>query len=106
MSARSSIREQIKKDFGVDLPIIGGSGQSIDDPLVIDPQHRDWADVEYTYLKCINLALNRKYKVVTTSLIEHKGKKIDQLKLEVEGDTNNYHNYYFDVTNHLPKLEK
>lgn len=96
-----TIRQQLKKDFGIDLPIIGGLGQSIDDPILIDPNYKDWSDVEYTYIRLINTALNRSWKVVKTNLIEHNGRKIDQLKLEVEGDKANFYNYYFDVTSHV-----
>ncbi len=96
-----TIKEQIKKDFGVDLPILGGDGQSIDNPIIIDPKCKDWSSVEYSYVKLINQALGRSWKVVNTSLIEHNGHKIDQLKLAIDGDDENFYNYYFDVTDHV-----
>lgn len=95
------LRNSLIKDFGVDLPILSGSGHTIDDPIVIDPNYKDWSDVEYTFLKYINLALNRSWKIVQQSLLEHNGRKIDQLKIEITGDDKNYYNYYFDVTDHI-----
>lgn len=106
MTKNLTVREQIKKDFGVDLPIIGGSGQSIDDPILIDPECEDWSTVEYSYIKYVNAALNRKYSVTQTTLIEHKDRQIDQIKIEIEGNSENYYNYYFDVTDQMPKIKK
>lgn len=106
MTKNLTVREQIKKDFGVDLPIIGGSGQSIDDPILIDPEYKDWSTVEYSFIKYANTAQNRNYKVVLTTLLEHNGKQIDQIRIEIEGNSENYYNYYFDVTDHMPKIKK
>lgn len=96
-----SVREQIKKDFGVDLPISGGTGSSVDDPVIIDPKHKDWSDVEYSFIKYVNQALGRSWKLVEQTRIEYNGRNIDQLKLEIDGDDKNYCNYYFDVTDDI-----
>lgn len=96
-----TIRDQIRKDFGVDLPILDGNGQSIDDPIVIDPNYKDWSEVEYSYIKLVNQGLNRSWRIIKQTLLEHNGRKIDQLKLKVDGDEKNIYNYYFDVTKHV-----
>lgn len=93
-----NIRDQIKLDTGVDLPIIGGTGNSIDDPIVIDPDYEDWSDVMYSYIKVIYYMQGKGWKVEKQQTIEHNVKMIDKLSVVVEGDEANFHNHYFDVT--------
>lgn len=96
-----SIKERLKQDFGVDLPILGGAGQTIDDPVIIDPKFKDWSSVEYSYIRLINQAAGRSWEVVGVAMIKHGQRKIDQLKLRIDGDKDNFYNYYFDVTEHM-----
>lgn len=101
MSSDLSLREMIKKEFGTELPISGGDGNSIESAIVIDQAHEDWSDVEYACLKYINQLLGRSWKLIKTTIIEKDGRKFDQMKLEVNGDDSNYYNYYFDITYHV-----
>ena len=100
-----TVRELIKKDFGVDLPIKGGNGNSIDNPVIIEyVVPNDYVSVEYAYLKylCIGRKLPE-WKVIKQSLMEHNGRKIDQLKFQYPEWENGQkftvtENYYFDIT--------
>jgi hypothetical protein len=98
-----NLRKQLKKDFGVDLQISGGLGQSIDDPIVIDKECRDWAGTEHLVIGLIYTAYGKEYKTVETSLIEKNGRMIDKIQIEVDGDLDRYNNYYFDITSRYGK---
>lgn len=99
-----TIREQIKKDFGVDLPISGGRGNSIDDPIIIDKSAgKDCSSVEYAYLRYVGLGRNISWKINEQALLISNGRKIDQIKIETEVITEReviaqVENYYFDIT--------
>lgn len=51
------IRDSIKNDFGVVLSIKGGTGNSIDDPVIIElvKPITDYVGAEYAYLKYIGI---------------------------------------------------
>ncbi|SDG82252.1 hypothetical protein SAMN04488062_102268 [Flavobacterium omnivorum] len=99
-----SFRKTIKNKFGVDLPIKGGFGTSIEHPIIIDETQK------YNYVslekKCINYAcriLQMDWVMVQQELIEHKRKSIDILKIRLSnnGDfENNYKtvSFYFDIS--------
>jgi len=101
MSLELSLKETIQKNFGIELPISGGWGGSIEDAIKIDKEYKDWSDVMYTCLRLINRMLGRGWKLVKQTTVEKDGKTFDQMKLEIEGDSNNYYNYYFDISDHL-----
>lgn len=101
MVNKPSLKEDLKKEFGVDLPISGGWGSSIHDAIKIDKGYEDWSDVIYTCLRFINRSEGRGWKLVKQTTIEKNGRKFDQMKLEITGDIKNYYNYYFDVTDHF-----
>jgi len=98
---KMSLKEIFYKEFGFNLPISGGFGMSVEDAIKIDKNYEDWSDVVYTCLRLINRLLGRSWKLIEQATIEKNGKTYDQMKLEIEGDTDNYYNYYFDVSNHL-----
>ncbi len=99
-----TIRERIRQDFGVDLPIKDGKGNSIDDPLVIEKVGiNDYVGAEYEFLKYIGIGRGVKWKTISQALLFHKDKKIDRIKIEVIETTQTeiittIENYYFDIT--------
>jgi len=105
MSEDFSIRELIRNDFGVDLPISGGSGNSIDNPVVIDKHDPpDYTSVEYAFLKYIGIGRGIKWKLIKQELLEHEGKSYDKLKIKTVQQTEDevitqIENYYFDISN-------
>jgi len=96
-----SLKEIFKREFGHDLPISGGTGNSIDNAIKIDKEYEDWSDVLYTCLRLSNRLLQRNWKIVLQTTIEKNGRTFDKIKLEIEGDDKNYYNYYFDISDHL-----
>ena len=100
MNKSLSLKEIIKKEFNIVMPISGGDGSSIAEAIKIDKSYSDWSNVEYTLLKLINQLLGRKWKLAKQSTIQKNGKFFDQMKLKVTGDKKNYCNYYFDITDH------
>jgi hypothetical protein len=98
-----SFRKTIKNKFGVDLPIKGGFGTSIEHPIIIDETQK------YNYVslekKCINYAccsLQMEWILLRQELIIHEGKYIDVIKIGISttADFENYKetNYYFDIS--------
>ena len=71
-----TLKELLDKDFGVDLPISGGTGNSIDNPIVI---HRtvinDYTDTEYFILKCIGIGRRITWKILQQELLYNNYKK-------------------------------
>jgi len=99
-----NLKELLKKDFGVDYPISGGTGNSKDNPIVVHYEFpNDYSSIEYGVIRCIAIVRRIEWKLLRQSLIQHNGKKIDQLKIEAKWIENGQlitqkENYYFDIT--------
>ena len=99
-----NLRAMLKADFGIDLPISGGTGNSRDGPVVIHYKvPNDYVAVEYTVLNCLGMGRRVEWKLLQQALIEHIGRKLDQMKIETKKTTDieiitQIENYYFDVT--------
>jgi len=104
-----NLKELLKKDFGIDFPISGGIGNSKENPIIIYYKFpNDYTNVEYGVLRCIATGRRMKWKLIKQSLINHNGRKLDQLKIEtkwVEKDQliKQIENYYFDITDCFDK---
>lgn len=99
-----TLRELLKLDFGVDLSISGGFGNSIDNPIII---HRtdinDYVGTEYFILKCLGNGRKIEWKVINQELISQNNKKVDKIKIETKQTTEfeiitQIENYYFDIS--------
>lgn len=92
-------------EFGVDLPISGGIGNSIDNAVIIEyvgPMN-DYTETEYAVLKYIGLGRGIEWKVTKQELHFHEGKKIDKIIIETTEQKGNQlsstlENHYFDIT--------
>ena len=99
-----TLKELLKKDFEVELPISGGFGGSIDSPIVIHKaQPNDYVGVEIFVLKCLGQGRGVKWRMLGQELISHNRKNIDKVKIETEQTTEKEiitqtENYYFDIT--------
>ena len=99
-----TLKDLLEQDFGRPLPISGGDGNSIDNPIIIHKTPmNDYVGVEYYILKCLGIGRRIKLKMLGQMLLEHDGKKIDQIKIETEELTETQvittvENYYFDIT--------
>jgi len=94
-----TVKQIIKKFFNVDLPISGGSGNSIVNAIKIESSTEDeGVQLEYQVLDYIHQLGNKSWRVIKQELLREGNKAYDKLTVEVKDDLQNYHNYYFDIT--------
>lgn len=75
----SPIRQEFLEEYGVDLPISGGSGNSIDMSVIIEYEAGpNYQEVEDTFINCLSQEFN-----FTWSLISREVKEVDGLVIEV-----------------------
>lgn len=101
-----SFKEVIKIVFGVDLPIRGGIGNSLEKAVIIERAQplNDYVSVQYEVLKY--MALGREllsWKVLRQELIRENGKTYDKLYIQVSflrsgQRIEQVEHYYFDIT--------
>ena len=98
------IRKLLKKDFDIDLPIKGGAGNLIDNPVIIERTRlNDYVAVEHMVLKYLGLGRNIDWKIISQELIQNNDREIDKIKIETISTTEEeiitqIENYYFDIT--------
>ena len=98
------IRHMLLRDFGVDLPIPGGRGNSLDNPVVLEYQvPNDYVSIEHAYLKYLGLGRRIEWRVIKQELIERGERYYDKIKIETvqaDGDDiiKKIEYYYFDIT--------
>lgn len=99
-----TLKELLKKDFKVELPISGGFGNSIENAIII---HRtdlnDYVQTEYFILNCLGKGRGIEWKLIRQELKTYDNKKIDKIKIETKQVTareiiTQIENYYFDIT--------
>jgi hypothetical protein len=99
-----TLKELIKLDFGVELPISGGFGNSLTSPIII---HRiginDYIGTETFILKCLGKGRGIEWKILSQELQHYNEAIIDKIKIETIELTENesitqIENYYFDIT--------
>lgn len=94
-----SLHDIIEKYFQVNLPISGGNGDSFENAIIIETTNSsEGIHMEYEVLKYIHLLGNKSWKRDKQELHKVNRKVYDKLKLVLEDDPDNYHNYYFDIT--------
>ena len=99
-----TLKDLLARDFGVELPILGGFGNSIENAVIIQRAGiNDYAGLEHLILGCIGKGRQIKWKILGQELINHNNKKIDKIKIETEHLTEieiitQIENYYFDIT--------
>lgn len=99
-----TIKDLIKADFGVDLPISGGTGNSIDNAIIIHSSgQNDYVGTENFILYCLGKGRGVEWKFLGNELLVYGNKKIDKLKIETKETTpseiiTQTENYYFDIT--------
>lgn len=93
-----TLKELINHFFWVDLPISGGKWQNIEDPIVINITG-NWVSVEYEVIGFIQQMGKKIWHREKQELIKHKGRHIDKISIVLDDDPDNYHSYYFDISN-------
>ena len=99
-----TIREMLFEDFGIDLPIRGGHGNSVENAVIMEyVEPNNFVGAEYTYLKLLGIGRGINWRPVGQELF-HEGERVyDKIKMEIqrmEGDepVTSIENYYFDIT--------
>ena len=99
-----TLKDLLKSDFGVELPISGGFGNSIDNAVII---HRsginDYVGTEHFILKCLGKGRGIEWQFLGQELLNHNNQQIDKIKIETKQTTEleiitQIENYYFDIT--------
>lgn len=98
------LKELLLRDFGKDLKISGGAGNSVDDPIIIEiesPHDASWIEMEVA--SCIYGRLGWHWRAVERTKLEEGDKHIEKLSCEVkyiEGDqlVTETRNFYFDLS--------
>ena len=99
-----TLKELIKLDFEVELPISGGFGNSLTTPIII---HRnginDYLGIEIFILKCLGIGRKIEWKILSQELLIDNNSHIDKIKIETIELTENetitqIENFYFDIT--------
>jgi hypothetical protein len=74
------LNDLLKTDFGIDLPISGGLGNSIDNAIII---HRsgvnDYLRTEYSILECLGKVKGIEWEVLEQALLKHNGSLLIKL---------------------------
>ena len=100
-----NFKEKVKKEFGINLPISGGMGNSIDNAIVIenlDPM-MDCVSIEYEVLRYMGMIRGVEFGLILQELLFHEGKTFDKLKVKttkMSGGNTEAHeeDFYFDIT--------
>lgn len=101
------IKNLLLKDFGIDLPISGGFGDSIDNPIIIHREGiNDYVGTENDVLKFLAQGRRVEWEKIGQSLLSQNGRNIDKIKIKTVQITNDeiisqVENFYFDITDCL-----
>jgi hypothetical protein len=99
-----TLKDLLEKDFGVELPISGGFGNLIDNPVIIHKEGiNDYVWTEHFILQCIGKGRGIEWRILEQGLLSYNNKRIDKIKIETRLLTKNeiitqIENYYFDIT--------
>ena len=80
-----TLKNLLEKDFGVQLPISGGFGNSIDNAIIIHKDSiNDYVGTEHFILECLGKGRQIEWKILGQELHNHNNKKIDkQIKTHI-----------------------
>jgi hypothetical protein len=99
-----TLKDLLKNDFGVELPISGGFGNSIENSVIIHKVGiNDYVGTEQYILECLGKGRRIRWKILGQEFMNHNNKKIDKIKIETVQLTaseiiTQIENYYFDIT--------
>lgn len=99
-----SWKQLLFKNFGINLPISGGMGNSILNPIVIHKtDSNDYVSIEYSTITHICKLRNAKWETIGQKLITENGKTVDNIQIKIqesnqENDNSEIENFYFDFT--------
>lgn len=93
--------KEIKEKFN--LPISRGAGKSIDSPIIIDYNVKNYVELEYFIISKL-IKINDKFVCERSNqkLLKYKDRTIDYLKFKIikkKTSSIKYEEFYFDITN-------
>ena len=93
--------KEIKEKFN--LPISRGAGKSIDSPIIIDYNMKNYVELEYFIISKL-IKINDKFVCERSNqkLLKYKDRTIDYLKFKIikkKTSSIKYEEFYFDITN-------
>ncbi len=98
------VRDLLIRDFGIDLPISGGRGSSIGDPIIINTQSAHEASwIEMEYVRCICARFGWHWRAIGREIIDDANGRIERLSCEVKYPEDDQviterRNFYFDIS--------
>ena len=99
-----TIKSLLKKDFGLDVNISGGSGKSQADPIVLlDTDPSSARLTQMSVLRGLGKGRGVLWRTLSRSFVSNEGSLVEQVKIETKEVTADQvitqtENYYFDVT--------
>ena len=105
---KMNLKDLLKRDFGYDLKISGGFGQSRADLIVVVASHpADASLTEMLVLRGIGKGRGILWRTLERTQLKHEGMSLEQVKIETKAvsDTEiitQRENYYFDVGHATP----
>lgn len=101
---KMNLRDMLKRDFGLELNISGGYGQSLDDPIIVlNSNPIDASMTEMHILRSIGKGRGILWRILARTPVENGQISIEQIKIETKEATESkiitqIENYYFDVS--------
>lgn len=98
-----TLKQTFLNAFNIKLPISGGSGNSIDTPIILDKDGpSNYVETEQMILDYIGALRGITWKMVSQTVMKHKNRYIDQIKIKTVYNTKKevkiqIESYYFDV---------
>lgn len=101
MFVQFTLRQMLRQKFGVDLPVLGGFGHSINEAVIIGSEVSGaYRQVEDDYLKCVCMARGVKWKILQRNRVDIGDRVIEQVNIKKQHFwfITRLKSYYFDIT--------
>lgn len=97
------IRDIVKEEYGIDLPIHGGQGKDIEDPIVVElTEKNNIIGIEYTVLIFLGVINDYDWQPISQTLHLLDNKKVDQIDIQISDDNDpesfRIEKIYFEIT--------
>ena len=99
-----TLRTLIKDEFGIDLLISGGFGNSIDNPIIIQRTAiNNYVGTEYLILNCLGERRGIDWEMIQQELLFHDDRILDRIEIETKETATaeiltQIEEFYFDIT--------
>lgn len=105
------IGDIIREKYGINLPIRGGSGREIEDPIVLElTDENNIIGIKYAVLIIIGVINDFDWKPIGQTLHLLDNKKVDQIDIQIsdENDSESFRieEFYFEITECFDRFSK